>query len=217
MRISSIYSGLPSARAVFGAMGMAMVSSANTMWKMFVSLIKYVFSTLEPSKGSTLVLNAAANSAPAFDPWSVCLFGFLEKDRVLQHCPLVGAQAWPICYQRLTSLFTVIDPTLVFATHVNFLYAPNWTVCFRVPFQSCERQSSLTVAKLGTSQKNTVGRPTWRHVATVEEPGGNGNASGASCAKCGSALCVARSKSKVGSMIYSLCHFQSKVIHQMFS
>ncbi|XP_053672318.1 protein furry [Anopheles nili] len=49
----------------------------------------------------------------AYDPWSVCLFGFMERTRVLQQCPSVVAQAWPICYQRVSSLFNVIDPTPV--------------------------------------------------------------------------------------------------------
>lgn len=84
---------------------------------------------LEP-KGSTLVLNATVNPVTAFDPWSVCLFGFLKKDRVLQHCPLVSAQAWPICYQRLTSLFTLIDPTYVFNQQYILHTAFNsWILC----------------------------------------------------------------------------------------
>lgn len=52
-----------------------------------------------------------ANNALQFDPWSACLFGFMEKHRVIQQCPAVVAQAWPLCYQRVQSLYTVIDPT----------------------------------------------------------------------------------------------------------
>ncbi|CAH0386341.1 unnamed protein product [Bemisia tabaci] len=47
------------------------------------------------------------------DPWGICLFGFLERDRVLSQCPSVVTQAWPFVYSRLHSLFAVIDPTPV--------------------------------------------------------------------------------------------------------
>lgn len=61
-----------------------------------------------------MTLNIAQTAANAtYDPWSACLFGFLERERILQHCPSTVAQAWPICYQRLTTLFNVIDPTYV--------------------------------------------------------------------------------------------------------
>lgn len=38
-------------------------------------------------------------------------FWLLERERVPQQCPLIVAQAWPICYQRMAQLFNVIDPT----------------------------------------------------------------------------------------------------------
>lgn len=45
------------------------------------------------------------------DPWSICLFGFLERDRVLTHCPTLVSHAWPIVFTRINALFPVIDPT----------------------------------------------------------------------------------------------------------
>lgn len=58
-----------------------------------------------------MTLNVTQTAGSAYDPWTVCLFGFLERERVLQHCPSTVTQAWPICYQRMTTLFNVIDPT----------------------------------------------------------------------------------------------------------
>lgn len=55
--------------------------------------------------------SASVSGEQPVDPWSLCLFGFLERSRVPLQCPAVAAQAWPICHQRSTSLFTVIDPT----------------------------------------------------------------------------------------------------------
>lgn len=70
---------------------------------------------VEESIKSTTVgqglLQAPFNNGPQFDPWSACLFGFMERNRVIQQCPTVVAQAWPLCYQRVQSLYTVIDPT----------------------------------------------------------------------------------------------------------
>lgn len=66
----------------------------------------------DSTKASTMTLNMTQPSTgPTCDPWAVCLFGFMERDRVLQQCSSVVAQAWPICYQRMTTLFSVIDPT----------------------------------------------------------------------------------------------------------
>lgn len=55
-------------------------------------------------KSSTLNLNGA-------DPWSTCLFGFLERGRVLTSCPAAVLLSWPIVFGRVNSLFTVVDPT----------------------------------------------------------------------------------------------------------
>lgn len=63
------------------------------------------------SSTSTLNLNQLSSTASVGDPWAICLFGFMERERVLQQCPAAVAQAWPICYQRVTTLFNVIDPT----------------------------------------------------------------------------------------------------------
>lgn len=46
-----------------------------------------------------------------FDPWAACLFGFLERHRVIQQCPIVVTQAWPLISQRVQSLYSIIDPT----------------------------------------------------------------------------------------------------------
>ncbi|XP_071055767.1 protein furry isoform X2 [Onthophagus taurus] len=47
------------------------------------------------------------------DPWSMCLFGFLQRDRILTHCPTLVNHAWPIVFTRINALFPVIDPTPV--------------------------------------------------------------------------------------------------------
>lgn len=54
--------------------------------------------------GSSFSLNTA-------DPWSICLFSFLEKDRILSLCPTVVGHSWPIVFTRLNTLFPVVDPT----------------------------------------------------------------------------------------------------------
>lgn len=67
----------------------------------------------DSTKSSTLTLCASTQSStgPVQDPWSFCLFSFMERNNVLSQCPSVVAQAWPLCYQRVNSLFSVIDPT----------------------------------------------------------------------------------------------------------
>lgn len=55
--------------------------------------------------------NQGAYSFNVVDPWSVCLFGFLEKDKILSLCPMVILHSWPIVYTRLNSLYLVVDPT----------------------------------------------------------------------------------------------------------
>ncbi|KAK9739122.1 Cell morphogenesis N-terminal [Popillia japonica] len=47
------------------------------------------------------------------DPWSICLFGFLERNRILTHCPTLVSHAWPIVFTRINALYPVIDPTPV--------------------------------------------------------------------------------------------------------
>ncbi|XP_030765953.1 protein furry isoform X3 [Sitophilus oryzae] len=45
------------------------------------------------------------------DPWSVCLFGFLEKDKLINSCPMMTIHSWPIVFNRLNALYSVVDPT----------------------------------------------------------------------------------------------------------
>uniref|UniRef100_A0A1S4MY51 Uncharacterized protein n=1 Tax=Pediculus humanus subsp. corporis TaxID=121224 RepID=A0A1S4MY51_PEDHC len=55
---------------------------------------------------STFNLNGA-------DPWSFCLFEFMDKNRVLKYCSSAIMHSWPIVYTRLNALYPVIDPTPV--------------------------------------------------------------------------------------------------------
>lgn len=55
--------------------------------------------------------NGSSFNLNAFDPWSICLFGFLERDRLLTHCPTVVSHSWPLVFNRVNTLFPVIDPT----------------------------------------------------------------------------------------------------------
>ncbi|GAB0100590.1 protein furry [Sergentomyia squamirostris] len=78
--------------------------------------------TEDSTKASTLTLNLSqTSSSPQCDPWAVFLFGFMERHSVLQQCPSVVAQAWPVCYQRVTSLYSVIDPTPVSDNRASLL------------------------------------------------------------------------------------------------
>ncbi|KAE8748600.1 furry [Frankliniella occidentalis] len=70
----------------------------------------------ENSTKSSSQLNLAG-----FDPWTTCLFGFLEKDRVLSCCPTAVIHSWPIVFSRINSLFTVIDPTPVSDNRASLL------------------------------------------------------------------------------------------------
>lgn len=65
----------------------------------------------DSTKSSTLTLHLSQSMQPTCDPWAVCLFGFMERNNILRQCPSVVLQAWPICYQRVTALFSIIDPT----------------------------------------------------------------------------------------------------------
>ncbi|CAD7002946.1 unnamed protein product [Ceratitis capitata] len=81
--------------------------------------------SLDTSKSSTSTLNLSQGSTThqqqPFDPWSMVLFGFLERNRILQQCPSAVAQAWPICYSRVTTLYSVIDPTPVSDNRASLL------------------------------------------------------------------------------------------------
>ncbi|XP_017028103.1 protein furry isoform X2 [Drosophila kikkawai] len=81
-------------------------------------------STLNLSQSSSTAAAAAAAASspqPPFDPWATCLFGLLERQRILQQCPSAVAQAWPICFTRLNALFSVIDPTPVSDNRASLL------------------------------------------------------------------------------------------------
>lgn len=71
--------------------------------------IGFVEESVKPSAGQGV--SQPQSSPLQFDPWSACLFGFMERNRVARQCPTAVAQAWPLCYQRVQSLYTVIDPT----------------------------------------------------------------------------------------------------------
>ncbi|XP_037930850.1 protein furry isoform X3 [Teleopsis dalmanni] len=80
--------------------------------------------TDETSKSSTSTLNLsqASNSHQhQFDPWAICLAGFFERNHILQQCPSAVAQAWPICYSRVSTLYSVIDPTPVSDNRASLL------------------------------------------------------------------------------------------------
>lgn len=55
--------------------------------------------------------NASSFTLNSTDPWSFCLFSFLEKDRILSQCPTVVNHSWPIVFTRVNTLFPVVDPT----------------------------------------------------------------------------------------------------------
>ncbi|KAL3276200.1 hypothetical protein HHI36_020918 [Cryptolaemus montrouzieri] len=45
------------------------------------------------------------------DPWSSILFDFLEKEKLIDHCPVLISNVWPIVFARLNALYSVVDPT----------------------------------------------------------------------------------------------------------
>lgn len=45
------------------------------------------------------------------DPWSICIFGFLERNRIPSLCPTVVGHSWPIVFTRINTLFPIVDPT----------------------------------------------------------------------------------------------------------
>ena len=74
--------------------------------------IGYVEDSFKSSAtGQGLTQIPTNNNGSQFDPWAACLFGFMERNRIIQQCPTVVSQAWPLCYQRVQSLYTIIDPT----------------------------------------------------------------------------------------------------------
>lgn len=59
----------------------------------------------------TLCLSQTTTNGQQYDPWAACLFGFMERNRVIQQCPTVCTQAFHCCAARVQSLFNIIDPT----------------------------------------------------------------------------------------------------------
>lgn len=57
------------------------------------------------------VKNSSTYNFTVTDPWSVCYFGFLERDRILSLCPIMTVHSWPIVFTRLNALYSVVDPT----------------------------------------------------------------------------------------------------------
>lgn len=122
----------------------------------------------------------------------------MERENVLQQCPAVVSQAWPICFQRVTTLFSVIDPTYVSAPLarkiVRLCNRPSTdSLIPHTPIpQAGQRQSRIATTQLGAAKEDTVGEPTRLAVAPVEEPSGDGDATGAADAKRCHPQCIAR-------------------------
>lgn len=45
------------------------------------------------------------------DPWSSILFDFFDTGRLIDKCPALITNIWPIVYSRLNALYTVVDVT----------------------------------------------------------------------------------------------------------
>lgn len=56
----------------------------------------------------TSIVNLKDSSS--LDVWTVCLFNFLQKDILITQCSSAISQAWPVVYNRLHTLFSVVDP-----------------------------------------------------------------------------------------------------------
>ncbi|KAI5701919.1 hypothetical protein M8J75_014651 [Diaphorina citri] len=104
----------------------------------------------EDSNRNGSVLNLSPScSAP--DPWGFCLFQFLQKGRVLTYCPSAVAQAWPIVYSRLHTLFPTIDPTPVSDNRASLLRSsapPRKPVSERDSFLSLWRYLAIFSARV---------------------------------------------------------------------
>ncbi|XP_044733095.1 protein furry isoform X3 [Chrysoperla carnea] len=75
---------------------------------------------LHDESATTTKTNSTLNLY-TIDPWAICLFGFLERARVLTCCPATITHSWPIVFGRVHSLFTVIDPTPVDGNRASLL------------------------------------------------------------------------------------------------
>ncbi|XP_044014462.1 protein furry isoform X2 [Aphidius gifuensis] len=87
----------------------AMTSNVDLLWIAERSSCVWTagFHDENSTKSSSLLNLSGA------DPWSTCLFTFLERNKVLSLCPTATAHSWPIVFNRINSLFTVVDPTPV--------------------------------------------------------------------------------------------------------
>lgn len=86
--------------------------------------------------------------------------------------------------------------------------------------QARQRQSSLVVAQFGTAEENPDGEPARCTLACVEEPGGDGNASGTGRAEHFGALRIARSEPQViiGWAVFQfLCLILSIIDHRFIN
>ncbi|KAK9877860.1 hypothetical protein WA026_020090 [Henosepilachna vigintioctopunctata] len=45
------------------------------------------------------------------DLWSTIFFEFLESDRLINQCPILISNTWPVVWTRLNALYSVVDPT----------------------------------------------------------------------------------------------------------
>lgn len=73
--------------------------------------VGFVEETIKVPTMAQCMSQTTANNGQQFDPWAACLFGFMERTNVIQKCTSVVVQAWPLCYQRVQSLYAIIDPT----------------------------------------------------------------------------------------------------------
>lgn len=83
------------------------ISSIDLQWIADRNACVWTAGLLEDST----VKSASSFNLNVADPWNICLFEFLERDRVLSCCPTAMIHSWPIIFTRVNSLFSVIDPT----------------------------------------------------------------------------------------------------------
>lgn len=84
------------------------VSAVDLQWLADRNAVVWTAGLLEDSQVKT---SNSAHNLNVADPWNICLFGFLERGRVLTCCPTAVMHSWPIVFNRVNTLFSVIDPT----------------------------------------------------------------------------------------------------------
>lgn len=87
------------------------VSSVDLQWIADRNACVWTAGRLEDAAIKTSASASASLNLNGVDPWNMCLFEFLERERVLTGCHTAVAHSWPIVFIRLNALFTVIDPT----------------------------------------------------------------------------------------------------------